>query len=83
MKKNGLEKSQKLAAFYVTPTDTSTLHAKSTIYAEQGLESQPQQSDSAQFTIDSILVFTTLGVELGNLLTTRQKKLSLNSPIGY
>jgi hypothetical protein len=83
MKKNGLEKSQKLVAFYVTPTDISTRHAKSTIYAEQGLESQLPQSDSAQFTIDSILVFTTLGVELGNLLTTRQKKLSLNSPIGY
>ena len=83
MKKNDSEKLQKLAASYVIPTVISTRPAKSTILGVQDQGNQHQLSDSAQFTIDSILVFTSLGVELGNLLTQRQKKLCLNSPIGY
>jgi len=46
---------------------------KSTTLEEQANEPQPQQSDSAQLTTDSIWVFTTLGVELGNQLTQRQR----------
>ena len=83
MKNKDLDKSQTLAASSVIPKEIKEHFVKSTTYA--GLDSVKQLPplDSAQFTIDSILVFTTLGVELGNLLTQRQRKLCLNSPIGY
>jgi hypothetical protein len=83
VKKNDLEKLQILAAYSVIAKITQEHFVKSTIYAEQDKEKQLQQSDYAQYITDSILVFTTLEGELGNLLTTRQKKLCLNSPIGY
>lgn len=83
MKNKDLDKSQTLAASFVIPKEIKEHFAKSTTYAGPDSAKQLPQSDSVQFTIDSILVFTTLGVELGNLLTQRQKKLCLNSPIGY
>lgn len=73
MKKNDSEKLQTSGAYFVTPTGKKVRPVKFTTSDEQDLESQPQPSDSAPFTIDSILVFTNLGVELGNALTTRQR----------
>lgn len=83
MKKNDLEKLQTLAASSVTAKETKERHAKSTIYAEQESVKQHQQSASAQYITDSILVFTTLGVELGSLLTKRQKNIFCNSLTKY
>jgi hypothetical protein len=83
MKNKDTEKLQKSGASCVTHKETKVRNVKSTISVEQVSEKQLQQSDSAQYITDSILVFTSLGVELGNLLTQRQRKLCLNSPIGY
>jgi len=73
VKKNDLEGLQTSGAYFVTPTGKKVRPVKFTTSDEQDLESQRPQLDSAQFIIDSILVFTNLGVELGSELTTRQR----------
>jgi hypothetical protein len=83
LKNYDLEKLQILAAYSAIHKTTLAHFVKSTISVELDNEKQRQQSDSAQFITDSILVFTTLEGELGNLLTQRQKKIFLNSQIGY
>jgi AMMECR1 domain-containing protein len=83
LKNYDLEKLQILAAYSAIHKTTLAHFAKSTISAELDNEKQRQQSDFAQYITDSILVFTTLEGELGNLLTQRQRKLCLNSPIGF
>ena len=83
MKKNDTEKLQTSGAYFVTPTGKRVRPVKFTTSVEPDSESQLPQSDYAQYITDSILEFTTLGVELGNALTQRLRNDSLKLPTSY